>query len=141
MNVPEMLLYDAHCDSDGIGEGRFNPDDGRDFARKRYRDALKSVYKYIEMGWCEEGLRNLFPEEEAGGLVDFCRENFEGSEAFIKLFESKHGRILFQKKIRFPGYDLSQIPQIISILERATYFANKPAAKSVLPMAFSGGLY
>lgn len=120
----ELLLYRGQCHADGVSEGYFSLDAADRYSRERSHYAMQTVQKYlsdiyrdwsVQISGTEGAVKS---EEEALELINFAQRNIEGAEGIVKLLFSNHGRIVFDRKIRFNGWPPSEKVALIEMLEQ-----------------------
>jgi len=117
---PELMLYLAHCNADGVREGQFNIEDTNPRSIERDLQAIKTVQKYLDYSWGVEfdyGSGVSSNEKEALVLIDYATKIIPGAEGVIRLSHCAHGRLVFNRKINFPGYVMDQTSELLEKLK------------------------
>lgn len=125
MKYADLTLYFGLCNSDGRGEGRFDPSASDDWSRRRYLQAMQNVQKYLMQGW-EYGLTvvddYLVPSEsDAVVLINFAEKNIPNSHGLIELVDRMHGKVRFFRRIRFDGAVEHQRDHLIEEMKKSGY--------------------
>jgi hypothetical protein len=115
----EFILYRAHCNDDAGSEGPFNERAEDDYSKRRCKRAMEIVQKYLsykEDRWIHiDGI--ISSEEDAKNLIEYAQKNIEHSESTIRLIQSIHGHIVFERILTFKGYDYPQTKEVADKLK------------------------
>ncbi len=86
---------------------------------------MQTVWRYLQPDW-KFGLHLGYPsfvrsEEEAKELIRYAEENIPASRSTIELVDCVHGKIRFNRNIRFDGYTQDREQELIERLKESGY--------------------
>lgn len=136
---PELRLYKAHCNSDGCGEGHFDIENGNKWEIERYNKAMNIVERYLSLSRSLQlsGMYDIVDsEKDAKELISIFQKKIKNSDSIIKLLYCAHGRIVFDKKIKFRGKTFDDIDDLIKKIEDFEYIKEHKISHNKLIDAF-----
>ena len=120
----ELCIYQATCHADGIGEGPLIFDKTSKHAKERYLGAMEKVLEYLSRLWgvSFSGINSVLPsEKEALEFKSYAEKNIEGAIGKILLYEVFHGKIIFQRRVVFEGWNLGRIDELATLLTESGF--------------------
>jgi len=123
----ELLLYRGVCNSRGLREGIFSRNATEEYAKNFYLSGMSVVHKEMDSsrGTDISNIDNIVKdEEEALKIIIYVEKNIEGADGIIILDNAMHGKILFERRIRFDGWTKSRENDLLERLKTSKLLKN-----------------
>ena len=107
LKYAQIVLYVGHCNADGVGEADFTYGRASGCSARGSDEAVQVVQKYLSEGYRSWSIQVcgeraiVHSEDEALRLIHFAETNVHGAQGVVNLLHSRHGRIFFERAIRF----------------------------------------
>ena len=120
----ELTLYVGKCPNDMLREGHFKWPTNDQYEKRFYLKGMEVINKYLQLSdndWVECGRGFVGNECNARMLINYAEENIPYAYGVIELWNSMHGAIVFERKIRFDGMTRDQEINIIKNLQKSGF--------------------
>jgi hypothetical protein len=125
----ELVLYVGRCHADGLPAGRFPATLTDPYSMKRMSDALKTIERYLRptqrWGLVIDYNSLVSSNAEADRLAGHALKHFPYATEVLEPHQCIHGKIIFSRKIRYPGCSEEAADAIVRVMKESGHLPNE----------------
>jgi len=125
----ELVVYVGRCHADGLPAGRFPAALTDPYSVKRMSDARKTIERYLiptqRWGLIIDYHSLVSSNAEADRLALYILKRVPSAMEVLEPHQCIHGKIIFSRKIRFPGCSEKDVETIVKMLKESGHVPNE----------------
>ena len=138
----ELKLYFGYVSSDGLGEGRFDPEASDKYSQLAVAQARERISRCLDpdsefsrhtIGYSDRAVASSEPEAQL--LIEYAKAHWPDAYGLIIPVDRIHGSLRFLRVIRFIGATRDQSDNIVGIMSESGHL---PYTREMFRRDFGG---